>query len=26
VKLAWILARKDLLQTVRDRLSFVFIL
>jgi len=26
VKLAWILARKDLLQTVRDRLSFIFIL
>ena len=26
MKLAWILARKDLLQTVRDRLSFVFIL
>jgi len=26
VKLAWILARKDLLQTVRDKLSFIFIL
>ena len=26
MKLAWILARKDLLQTVRDRLSFIFIL
>ena len=26
MKLAWILARKDLLQTVRDKLSFIFIL
>jgi len=26
MRFAWILARKDLLQTVRDRLSFIFIL